>query len=135
MQNYKQQSGIYKIENNINHNIYIGSAVDIGGRWTLHINELKRGCHCNIHLQRAFHKYGYKNFSFTVVEFCEKAVLIEREQFYIDTLKPEYNICKKAGSRFGIKASAITIQRLRDSHKGKPSNFKGKKQPKERVNQ
>lgn len=33
---------------------------------------------------------------------CEKDLLLEKEQFYIDTLKPEYNCCKVAGRTTGL---------------------------------
>jgi group I intron endonuclease len=41
-------------------------------------------------------KYGYSNFSIDILEYCELNVLIEREQYYINHLKPEYNIYKRA---------------------------------------
>jgi len=34
-----------------------------------------------------------------------KNLLIEREQYYLDNLKPEYNILKIANSRLGSKQS------------------------------
>jgi hypothetical protein len=37
------------------------------------------------------------------------AELISREQYYIDLLNPEYNICKVAGSRLGCKHSPETL--------------------------
>jgi group I intron endonuclease len=48
-------------------------------------------------------KYGYCNFSLDILEYCESSILIKREQYYIDTLNPEYNILKIAGSSFGYK--------------------------------
>jgi group I intron endonuclease len=53
-------------------------------------------------------KYGYTNFKLEILEYCDKEFLIDKEQYYIDLLKPEYNILKKAGSRFGHKASYAT---------------------------
>jgi group I intron endonuclease len=50
-------------------------------------------------------KYGYNNFSLDIMEYCESSVLINREQYYLDRLKPEYNILKIAGSSFGYKHS------------------------------
>jgi len=37
--------------------------------------------------------------------FVEPAKLIEREQFWIDWLKPKYNLAPKAGSNLGVKYS------------------------------
>jgi group I intron endonuclease len=44
--------------------------------------------------------------------------LILREQYYIDILKPEYNILKVAGSRLGAKHSESTKQLLSNAFKG-----------------
>jgi group I intron endonuclease len=43
-------------------------------------------------------KYGCGNFSIFILEYCPKDKLIEREQYYITTLRPEYNLLQKAGS-------------------------------------
>jgi group I intron endonuclease len=40
------------------------------------------------------------------MEYCDIKDTIIREQFYIDSLNPEYNILKIAGSRLGYKQSA-----------------------------
>lgn len=107
------KSGIYKIVNTINNNIYIGSAINFKVRWNNHKNKLNKNCHVNLHLQNAWNKYGYQKFKFEVIEECEKNILIQREQYWLDTLKPEYNIQITAGSNFGLKFS--------DEHKTKIS--------------
>lgn len=43
-------------------------------------------------MHRIFEQYGISNFKITIIENCEQAILSEREQFYINTLKPQYNI-------------------------------------------
>lgn len=53
-------------------------------------------------------KYDHVNFSLDILEYCEIDVLIEREQYYINLLKPEYNILKLANSRLGSKQSKTT---------------------------
>jgi group I intron endonuclease len=53
-------------------------------------------------------KHGYSNFSLDILEYCEVDILIEREQYYLDILKPEYNILKAANSRIGSKHSLNT---------------------------
>jgi group I intron endonuclease len=108
-------SGIYKILNLINGNTYIGSAVNIKKRIWLHKWQLRNKKHANTHLQKSFDKYGEDNFSFNTVEFCDYSKCIEREQFYIDSINPEYNICKTAGSVFGIKRSPETIKKLSEA--------------------
>lgn len=48
---------------------------------------------------------GYSNFSFEILEYCNKEDCIIKEQYYIDLLKPEYNILPTAGSLLGYKHS------------------------------
>ena len=54
-------------------------------------------------INKALIKYGYSNFSIEILEYCEPSLVISREQYYIDLLKPEYNLLKVAGSRLGYK--------------------------------
>lgn len=49
----------------------------------------------SIVIYRALLKYGHSSFSLDILEYCESSVLIVREQYYINLLKPEYNIKKK----------------------------------------
>jgi group I intron endonuclease len=41
-------------------------------------------------------KYGYSNFTLEIIEYCDKLKVIEREQFYIDLLRPKYNLLQVA---------------------------------------
>lgn len=109
--------GIYQIVNKVNQKKYIGSSIRLQGRRKRHFSELN----CNIHhsqaLQRAYNKYGKDNFNFFILEYCEVENLLEREQYYLDNLKPEYNICKIAGNCLGTKNSEETIQKKKVSNK------------------
>lgn len=96
------QSGIYKIRNSITFDFYIGSASNLRQRWYNHRNALGTNRHINQHLQRAWNKYGADAFEFIIVELCAKNKLLEREQFYIDSETPAYNISKVASSPSGI---------------------------------
>lgn len=59
---------------------------------------------------RALLKYGYSSFKLEILEYCEPSVIIEREQYYIDNLNPEYNILKVAGSLFGYKHTSASAE-------------------------
>lgn len=85
--------GIYMIVNVINNHRYIGSSVNIKRRLEIHRANLRHNNHDNLHLQNAWNKYGENNFIFSVLESCPKDSRFIREQYYVDTLKPEYNIC------------------------------------------
>ena len=74
--------GIYKIENLVNHKIYIGQSLHIEKRWQEH-------CQINASslVGKAIQKYGKQNFSFQILEECEEEKLNEREEFYIHYYK------------------------------------------------
>lgn len=86
------KSGIYKITNNLNHHFYIGQSIHVQKRWKEHRRTFNENKMTTTVLQKAFHKYGFENFSFEIIEECEPDKLNEREIFYIATLKPEYNM-------------------------------------------
>lgn len=84
--------GIYKITNILNGDCYIGKSNDIKRRWQQHrtnYNNENLKCY-NLHLYRAFRKYGIDNFLFEVIELCQENELIERETFYYEYFKPKY---------------------------------------------
>lgn len=112
-----EKSGIYQIKNKVNSKSYIGSSTRLSKRWKRHLTDLKCNVHHSLALQRAFHKYGYNNFEFIILENCEEGKLLEREQYYLDNLKPEYNICKIAGNCLGITHSEETKQKQKSSNK------------------
>lgn len=122
------KSGIYKILNTINNKFYIGSSHYIVMRFSQHKYDLLNNKHPNLHLQRAFNKYGFSAFEFHILEHCEKEKLIEREQFYIDNLKPNYNLAPKAGSNLGFKHTEKTKEKMRkpksETHKKNLSTAK-----------
>lgn len=107
-------SGIYKIENTVNGKLYIGSAVSLAGRWRQHKSALRRGDHHNVKLRHAWKKHGADAFKFVTLEVVtDLSQLVAREQVWIDTANPYYNICRVAGSILGIKRSAETLEKMR----------------------
>ena len=98
-------SGIYKITNKINNKLYIGSAISLEYRFGRHKRDLKNNKHPNKYLQDSWNKCGENNFLFEIIELCINDELIKREQHYIDTMNPDYNICRVAGSQLGSKQS------------------------------
>ena len=64
---------------------------------------------------------------YLIFEYCDKDQLLIREQYYLDRLKPEYNILQQAGSSLGYKHSEETRAKIALALKGeKHPNF-GKK--------
>lgn len=113
-----ENCGIYSITNTLNGHAYIGSAVNISKRWSKHISNLKNNEHHSGHLQNAWNKYGVDCFEFSILEQCEKEQLIEREQLYIDSEHPEYNIAPTAGSSLGVECTAATRAKISAAAKG-----------------
>lgn len=58
-------------------------------------------------------KNGYDIFRLEILEYCEKSLILEREQYYLDILKPRYNICKVAGSTLGRVTKNSTRLKLK----------------------
>lgn len=100
-------SGIYCIENTINHKIYIGSSKNIYQRLLKHFALLRHNKHQNAHLQNAWNKYGEVHFRWFVLEFCDNSVLAEREQYCMDLFGAEYNITKIVERNILSKESRI----------------------------
>lgn len=96
-------SGIYKITCILTGKFYIGSSVNIGQRWAVHKATLRSNTHVNPHLQSAWNKYGESNFIFEIVEYVMPWSLVDREQFWLDHLKP-YN--RELGFNIGFGADA-----------------------------
>lgn len=109
--------GVYKITNTVSGKFYIGSStLNVYYRWDDHKSQLRTGIHANIHLQRAWDKHGQDAFTFEVLEYCNN--VLDREQFWIDTLQPTYNICKEAKNSAGVKRSQETCSRIGKSKLG-----------------
>jgi group I intron endonuclease len=53
-----------------------------------------------------------------ILEYCSKQESIEREQYYMDLFKPEYNILTIAGSPLGRKLSIESRAKIAKSKLG-----------------
>ena len=103
MTNLPQIPGIYKIICTINRKYYVGSTIDLNRRWVDHRRALRKGRHDNPHLQNAWNKYGESAFMIEILEYVMPWALIDREQYWLDKLKP-YN--PKIGFNIALKAQA-----------------------------
>lgn len=83
-----EKSGVYKITNDLNDKIYIGSSKNIRKRFKNHIRNLLEGRHGCKHLQNFFNKHKEIHFSIHVIEECHPSIRFKREQFYLDTVSP-----------------------------------------------
>lgn len=74
--------GIYKIENLITHECYIGQSKFIERRWREHKSAYRLNNTNKFYL--AIQRYGLENFSFEVIEECAQEELDKREIYWID---------------------------------------------------
>jgi group I intron endonuclease len=120
-----RSSGIYLITNTKTRQVYVGSAVDLLHRWSLHKWALRNNRHHNPRLQAAWKKYGEGAFTFTILEpVSEKNLLLAAEQKWLDSYRAglsrqSYNFLTVAGSHLGRKRSAATVRRLKKAAAGR----------------
>lgn len=89
------KSGIYQILNTKTGDFYIGSSKDLIRRKKQHFSNLRRNVNHSKILQNAWNKYGEIYFVFKVIATCPEEYLFKLEQWFVDNLKPKYNICLK----------------------------------------
>ena len=125
----RKKSGVYRWVHNKSGKMYIGSSADLGQRFSSYYSliwiksQAKRSI-----IYKSLLKHGYSEFRLEILEYCNSEDVIKREQFFLDYLKPEYNILKIAGSRVGFEvleetkakiSAALTGRVLSESVKGK----------------
>src|SRR3990167_1812580 len=91
------EPGIYQILNIRNADCYIGKSKNVAKRLSQHRTALRGGYHENIHLQRAWVKYGEFTFEFRLVQTLPVEWIGRAEAFWAhhfadnDTGLPAYN--------------------------------------------
>ena len=122
------QTGVYQIINKVNGKKYIGStSISFNKRWVSHICDLNKNRHRSDILQKAYNKYGKDNFDFNILQFCPPDLCIKKEQWFIDWVNPEYNICKIANSTLGYRHTDEAKLKMSNSLKGRKISELGKK--------
>lgn len=111
-----KQTVVYEIKNTLNSHRYIGSTCEGKEHWRRYRYLLRNKKHHNSVLQAAWSLYGEEVFCFNILEVCtSKDTLLEREQYYLDVLLPEYNVAKLAGSNRGVHFEDSDETRLHKS--------------------
>jgi hypothetical protein len=105
--------GVYRWINKISGNTYVGSSINISVRMYTYFS-LRSLAKSNRPIDRALLKHGFSNFSLEILEYCNEDNVLKREQYFIDLLKPEYNIVQTAGSTLGYKHTPESLAKMRD---------------------
>lgn len=146
---------IYKIENTVDHKVYIGQASGPSQprKWVVYRSQLKTGTHPNQHLQAGWDTFGADAFIFEIIDRAEsKDQLDDLERQWIakygsTSRENGYNIeaggnrhkklaketCEKLSRvKKGCKVSEITRKKMSRSRQGEKHPQYGKDVPEER---
>jgi len=131
-----EKSGLYLITCKIDGKRYVGQSYDVKNRLQQHRWNLKNNKDPNEHLQHAYNKYGESAFEFKILQLKPQSIIDDCEKFLIHIFKSNkrgigYNI--QSGGRKHKKHSKETIDKMRDSHKGKPAHENSKRNAAQRV--
>lgn len=104
--------------NKINGKKYVGSSVNLRRRLLEYYNVNRLLNEKSMPICVALLKYGYHNFSVTILEICDIDIdsIIYREKHFFEVYSPEYNILKIPGSPSrgsGWKHSEASIEKMR----------------------
>lgn len=121
--------GIYIIKNNINNKSYIGKDIRLNKRWSVHRGKLRKNIHPNKNLQEDWNYFGEINFSYNILEMCDKESLSKKESEHIKNNNSKYpygyNMTEGKGS-LGVSRTIETRNKISNT-------LKGRKHSKERV--
>ena len=118
-------SGIYKIINTITGDFYIGSSKDVKERWRYHKKPSSWNRYSNNQMYLDMQKYGVEKFDFQVIAEVEAGSLKEKEQYFIELLKPAYN--DRNANGWDIERYKETQKEYLKSDKGKEAKKKAQK--------
>ena len=113
-------SGVYKIINTITGEFYIGSSKNVKDRWAHHKAPSTWKKHPNSRMYQDMQKYCVDKFKFEIIE--ETTELKQREQYWMNLLKPKYNNYNAKG--WNIERCKRVLKKYQQSEKGKKAHKK-----------
>lgn len=117
----KGKAGIYQWTHILSGKKYVGSSADLSKRFNNYFSNGYLARRKTSYICNALLHYLHSSFSLTIFEYIDctnlskaegRKLILEREQYYLDCLEPEYNLLKEAGSSLGYRHSPETIERL-----------------------
>lgn len=122
---------LYEIKNKETNFRYIGCSKVYETRWERHLRDLNDNSHHNIHLQRAWNKYGESSFEFSIIkEVDSEEVMFLEEAELISNSNNLYNIAE-GGSGGDIFTNHPNKEEYRKNLS--KSQIERNKDPKERA--
>ena len=121
IQETKGLSGIYLILNKVTLDFYIGSASTgrFYARFSRHLIYLTG----SKIIKLAVKKYKLSNFAFLILELFPEVInkennkkLLDREDLYLKSMLPNYNILTEAGSSFGYKHTELDRIKMKSNY-------------------
>lgn len=113
------KSGIYIFTNIVNGKRYIGSSKNLYNRLHEHLHNLNHNKAHNKYFQSSWLKHGENSFIYGILEFCPDEERFVREQYYLDSLKPEYNFSTNVIANFGTSPTQETKDKISNTLKEK----------------
>lgn len=83
-----------------------------------HLHHLRNNKHHSPKMQNSFNKHGEDAFIFEMIEEAEDTGLLQREQHWIDNLRPEFNCSQTAGSPLGTRHTRQSRLNMSRAHRG-----------------
>ncbi len=116
---------IYKITNVLDNKTYIGSSVKgLSSRKNRHLWELKKNIHHNYHLQREYNKHGENILKFEEIDrVMDVSQLTNRENYWIQTVNPDYNVMRDVKSHIGVKRTEETCKKISEGVRNHLNNL------------
>lgn len=127
----KDRTGVYMWIHKSSGKIYVGSAFNLSRRFTEYYSSYYLKRNKSMYICNALGAYGHSEFSLIIIEYINtldidkkevRKLLLLREQNFLDSIQPEFNILKTAGSLLGHKHSPETIAKI----SGENSHMYGK---------
>ena len=107
LKNNKEKSGIYMLTNKVTKKSYIGKSANLRSRFYEYFSPHLKELTSTSLICKALIKFGYSNFTLSILEYCPKDILAQREQHFISAIKPQYNIRKAVSKQTKVPTSFI----------------------------
>src|SRR5690606_13201914 len=123
----KGKTRIYQWTHIESNKTYIGSAVDLSKRFKNYFNKNYLNRFKKMYICNALLHHGYSAFSLSIVENIDisnlskeeaRQLILSREQHYLNSILPGYNILPTAGSLLGFYHSSETKAKMSEAKKG-----------------